>query len=187
MKRRVIFLLEEPSMKAFLEEFLPRLVANWQHGKDYLLVSHEGKSDLEQSVRNKMRGWKEPGVRFVIVRDNDGGDCREVKHRLMEACRGREPEVVIRLVCQELEAWYLADAEALAQAYPESRRKIGRLVKRHPDPDACQKPSRELERTLSGFRKMEAARRMGRLLVPDRSRSASFRIFASAVLRLAGR
>jgi hypothetical protein len=30
MSGRVVFLLEEPSMKAFLQEFLPRLVPGWQ-------------------------------------------------------------------------------------------------------------------------------------------------------------
>ena len=38
-------------------------------------VPHDGKDDLERSIPRKLRGWREPGVRFVIVRDNDRGDC----------------------------------------------------------------------------------------------------------------
>lgn len=75
MSGRVIFLLEEPSMKAFLLEFLPRLVPGWRHEEHFLLVPHEGKSDLDKSIPRKVKAWREPGVRFVIVRDNDGADC----------------------------------------------------------------------------------------------------------------
>ena len=46
---RLVFLLEEPSMKAFLEEFLPRLMP----GFDFLCLSHEGKQDLEKSIDRK--------------------------------------------------------------------------------------------------------------------------------------
>lgn len=43
MNGRVVFLLEEPSMKAFLREFLPRVVRGWRENEHFLLVAHEGK------------------------------------------------------------------------------------------------------------------------------------------------
>lgn len=54
MTGRVIFLLEEPSMKAFLLEFLPRLIPGWQHEIDFLLIPHQGKSDLDKSIPKKL-------------------------------------------------------------------------------------------------------------------------------------
>lgn len=39
---RVIFLLEESSMKAFLLEFLPRLIPGWVHEQHFLRVTHDG-------------------------------------------------------------------------------------------------------------------------------------------------
>ena len=64
---RAVFLLEELSMKTLLEGLLPRIVP----GMKFLCVPHEGKLDLEKSVPKKLRAWREPGVRFVVLRDND--------------------------------------------------------------------------------------------------------------------
>lgn len=50
MSGRVIFLLEEPSMKAMLAEYLPRLVPGWIQGQHFLLLPHQGKSDLDKSI-----------------------------------------------------------------------------------------------------------------------------------------
>ena len=44
--RKVIFLLEELSMKAFLEGYLTRLMPDL----DFLFIQHEGKQDLEKSI-----------------------------------------------------------------------------------------------------------------------------------------
>lgn len=184
---RVIFLLEEPSMKAFLLEYLPRLVPGWKHEQHFLLVPHQGKSDLEKSIPNKLRNWREPGVRFVIVRDNDGADCRDLKARLLDMSDGvvRQRAALVRLVCQELEGWYLGDDTALEQAYPQVRRAIRSLIRRFPDPDACPKPARELERLTPDFQKQDAARRLGGLLRYQDNRSASLRVFSQGVEQLA--
>lgn len=184
MTGRVIFLLEEPSMKAFLLEFLPRLIPGWRHEEHFLLVPHEGKSDLDKSIARKLSAWREPGARFVIVRDNDGTDCAALKTRLLGLCQGAPRQVLVRLICQELEAWYLAQAEALTKAYPSGVKAIKRLTDRYADPDACVKPSRELARVIPQFQKQDAARRLGQLLAVDDTRSASFRVFVNGVQRL---
>ena len=48
----------------------------------------------------------------------NGGDCRALKKRLTALCAdtGRA-DVLIRIACQELEAWYFGDPPALAQAF----------------------------------------------------------------------
>ncbi|WP_260682384.1 DUF4276 family protein [Tepidimonas fonticaldi] len=181
----MIFLLEEPSMKAFLVEFLPRLIPGWCHEEHFLLVPHEGKSDLEKSIARKLSAWREPGARFVIVRDNDGANCAALKARLLGLCQGASRHVLVRLVCQELEAWYLAQPDALAGTYPSRAKAIKRMARRHNDPDACAKPSRELARVIPEFQKQDAARRLARLLAVDDTRSASFRVFVSGVQQLA--
>jgi len=185
MTGRVIFLLEEPSMKVFLQAFLPRLVPGWREQEHFLLVPHEGKSDLDRSIARKLAAWREPGARFVIVRDNDNAVCAALKQHLLALCSIGNREVLVRLVCQELEAWYLAQADALARAYPASARAILRLAARHADPDACAKPSRELARVIPEFQKQDAARRLGQLVEPADNRSASFRVFVAGVRRLA--
>lgn len=185
MTGRVVFLLEEPSMKAFLCELLPRMIPGWREQEHFLLVPHEGKSDLDRSIPRKLNAWKEPGVRFVIVRDNDGADCAALKARLLGLCQGAPRQVLVRLVCQELESWYLAQPNALADIYPSSAKAIKRLARRYADPDACAKPSRESARAIREFQKQDAARRLGQRLVPDDTCSASFRVFVSGVRQLA--
>lgn len=184
MSGRVVFLLEEPSMKAFLREFLPRIIPGWREGEHFLLVPHEGKSDLENSIVRKLKAWREPGVRFVIVRDNDGADCVALKARLLGLCQGVPRQVLVRLVCQELEGWYLAQPRALAAAYPSRGKAIRKLASRYADPDTCASPSRELARVIPEFQKQDAARRLGQRLAPHDTRSASFRFFVSGVQQL---
>ncbi|MDE0079091.1 MAG: hypothetical protein OXO50_16340 [Caldilineaceae bacterium] len=55
---RVVFLLEEASMRDLLVGLLPRLYPNMVF--EYLV--HEGKSDLDRSIPRKLRAWREPGV-----------------------------------------------------------------------------------------------------------------------------
>ena len=83
MQGRLILLVEEPSMKVLVDGLLPRLFPGWQKGTHFLCVPHEGKSDLDKSVPRKLKEWKFPGDRFVIVRDNDNADCVVLKARTL--------------------------------------------------------------------------------------------------------
>jgi hypothetical protein len=186
MKGRVIFLLEEPSMKALLDPLLPRLVPGWREGEHFQCVPHEGKSDLDRSIPRKLAAWREPGVRFIVVRDNDGGDCLALKARLIELCRSAgRPDSLVRLVCQELESWYLGDLQALSAAFGDPRLATPVLRKRHVDPDSSRKPSVELRRLAPTFQKIGTARVMAAQLDEARNTSRSFRVFVSGVRRLA--
>lgn len=179
---RLVFLLEEPSMKHLLQALLPRLMP----GVNFLCIPHEGKTNLEHSIPRKLMAWNEPGTRFVIVRDNDNGDCHRIKERLRALCvQGGHPEALIRLPCQELEAWYLGDLQALADAYacPRLVRLAGKAKYRNPD--ALLKPAAEIEKLIPGFQKQTAARRMGARLSGDSNNSRSFQVFLAGVHRLA--
>lgn len=187
MQGRLVFLLEEPSMKHLLAGLLPRLMPGWVEGEHFLCVPHEGKSDLDRSVPRKLTAWQVPGDRFCVLRDNDAAACEEVKARLVKLCAdsGR-PDTLVRLACQELEAWYLGDLEALAEAFKEPRLCGPAMRKRFVDPDAWQKPSVEVQRVLPQFQKGQGARRMGvALRGADESRSRSFQVFVVGVRRLA--
>lgn len=175
---RLIFLLEERSMQVLLDGLLPRLFPDLC----FLCVPHEGKSDLEKSIPRKLRAWREPGARFLILRDNDGGDCRALKQHLASLCRqaGRE-EATVRIVCQELEAWYLGEPEALAQAFGLPRlRRLGDQA-RYRDPDRVTRPSDALAQEIPEFQKVSGARRMADHLSSQRNRSRSFHAFIEAI------
>ena len=177
---RLVFLLEERSMKTLLEGLLPRLVP----GLSFICVPHEGKQDLQKSIPRKLRAWREPGVRFVIVRDNDGGDCCALKSSLSALCAdaGRD-DALVRIACQELEAWYFGEPQALTQAFDGSQL-IGIDQKaRYRDPDAIQQPSRELVKMIPEYQKVSGARRMAANLSRDGNRSRSFQVFMEGVER----
>ena len=180
---KVIFLLEEPSMEALLEDMLPRFFPDVA----FQYVPHEGKQDLERSIPRKLRAWKEPGVRFVVLRDNDGNDCKVLKERLRLLCeRGGRQDSLVRIVCQELEAWYFGEPEALAEAYDRpSLQHIGRK-RGFREPDTIQKPSERLQKIVPEFQKKSGARRMAQHLSKERNKSASFHALLDGIEVLLG-
>ena len=187
MQGRLIFLVEEPSMKVLLDGLLPRLFPGWQKGTHFMCVPHEGKSDLDRSVPRKLKEWKVPGDRFVIVRDNDNADCVAIKARYVSVCGacGR-PESPVRLVCQELESWYLGDLWAMAQAFAQPNLDTPGHRKRFANPDGWQKPSVEVGRLVAGFGKVAGARSMAVYLQAcEQNRSTSFKAFTIGVRRVA--
>lgn len=177
---RIIFLLEEYSMKVLLEGLLPRLVP----GLSFLCVSHEGKQDLEKSVPRKLRAWREPGVRFVVLRDQDAGDCRELKKRLVDLCAaGGHPNTLVRIACQELESWYLGEPSALSQAFGNEQLKHLGAKARFRDPDLVVRPSDEIEKLIPEFQKVSGARRMADYLSRAGNNSRSFRALMEGIER----
>lgn len=180
---RLILLLEERSMKALLDGFLPRLFP----GLDFLCVPHDGKRDLELSIPRKLRAWREPGARFVVVRDNDGVDCRELKATLCRICvSGGRSDVLVRIACQELEAWYLGEPDALADAYGEESLRTLQRRKKFRNADEILRPSVELERLIPAFQKVSGARLLAQHLSRERNTSASFQALVGGIGRLAG-
>jgi len=186
MQGRIIFLLEEPSMKSLLDGLLPHLFPGWQPGEHFLCVPHQGKSDLDRSVPIKLRAWQHPDDRFVIVRDNDNADCTDLKARFRALCRAnRRPDTLVRLVCQELESWYLGDLQALAAAFGNPKLDSPANRKRFAAPDTWQKPSVEVQRMVPTFQKIGGARAMAGHLGNPTNRSPSFRVFVTGVAGIA--
>jgi hypothetical protein len=186
MQGRIIFLLEEPSMKALLDGLLPRLFPGWVHGRHFQSVPHEGKNDLDRSIPRKLSAWRIPGDRFVIVRDNDNAACVDLKARLCALCtKGGRPETLVRLVCQELESWYIGDLEAVAAAFGVPKVCSPALRKRFAKPDNWQKPSAEIKRLVPSFQKLSGARIMAQHLSLTSNLSHSFRVFVDGVRRAA--
>jgi hypothetical protein len=123
-------------------------------------------------------------VKFCVVRDNDGSDCTALKKRLVDLCRdsGRE-DTLVRIACQEIEAWYLGAPDALAAAFDRDELRAISARARFRDPDTIIKPSRVLEELVPAFQKVSGGRRMGALL--DRSNSSrSFQALVAGLERI---
>ncbi|AVS63021.1 cytoplasmic protein [Paracidovorax avenae] len=186
MQGRIIFLLEEPSMRVLLDDWLPRLFPGWRDGQHFQCIPHEGKSDLDRSIPRKLAAWRIPGDRFVIVRDNDNADCIDLKNKLRGLCtQGGRPETLIRIVCQELESWYLGDLAALAAAFDQPKVDTPAHRKRFIKPDDWQKPSAEVKRLVPSFQKSSGARAMAKHLRPETNHSKSLQTFVAGVRHMA--
>lgn len=180
---KLIFLLEEPSMKYFLEGILPRVLPE---EVDFQLIPHQGKHDLEKSIPKKLRGWNEPGdIRFVILHDQDNKDCIELKQSLLSLCESTNRPVLVRIACQELESWYFGDINALIRAYGKTKLKKISGQKKYRTPDNIPSPKEELYKLIPEHQQIEGAKRIAPFMDIERNTSVSFQVFVKGIRRLA--
>lgn len=108
---KLVFLLEEASAKAMLEGLLPNIIPE---SIDPKYIVFDGKQDLEKQIERKLRGWLEPNSAFIVLRDQDSGDCLEIKEVLVRKCNeAQKPDTIVRIACRELESWYFGDLKAV--------------------------------------------------------------------------
>jgi hypothetical protein len=194
------FLVEEPSMEAFLEGLLPTLLG----GVSFAIYPSQGKMDLLERLPARLRGyasWLPHSWRIVVLLDRDDDDCRALKRKLGDiARRGGFParsatrrSITNRIAIEELEAWYFGDWDAVRAAYPKAPPGVpGRAWCR--DPDAVRGGTWEaFERVLQrcgyfggGLRKIEAARAIAPHIQRTRTRSRSFKVFCDAMIAMCG-
>ncbi|MFH1157590.1 MAG: DUF4276 family protein [Pseudomonadota bacterium] len=180
--RRIVFLLEDRSMKHFLEAFIPRFFP----GLIFLCIPHDGKTDLEASIPRKLKGWNVPGDRFIVIRDNDGSNCKKLKAKLVDLCvGGGRPDTLVRIACQELEAWYLGDLDSLKNIYGLTVN-VNQNKQPYRNPDGIGSPTAEVERLADGFQKTDGARCLGAVLNPRKNQSISFKMLVAGIEKVSG-
>ena len=168
-----------------LRQLLPKLRPELREFEHWMIINHQGKSDLEKSYPRKMKQWGEPGVRFIIMRDNDGADCVALKARLASRMPDNPPTHLIRIVCQELESWFIGDMRALKAAYPAAGRHQTFKTLANTHPDTLTNAS-DLLKVLTGTKaKRLTAELIAQHMKPAVNRSGSFQIFVAGLDRLA--
>ena len=88
-------------------------------------------------------------------------------------------------MCQELEAWYLGDPSALAQAFEDDSLRSITKKARFRDPDAVVQPFAALVELAPAFQKVSGARAMAPCLAIDKNSSRSFNVFVKTIKDLA--
>lgn len=164
-------------LKVILPKIIPPEVA-------FILVTHEGKRDLEVSIPRKLRAWQNPGARFVIVRDQDAADCRDLKEHLRTLCvQAGHRDSLIRIACHELESWFLGDLPAVSRAFdlPQLEKLAGKRKFR--EPDLLGNAAEELQKLVSRYKKVGGARAIAPHLDLIANRSHSFRVFLAGIQR----
>lgn len=198
------FVVEEPSMEAFLSGLLPRPLG----AMSFSIYPFQCKDELLGRLPARLRGyanWLPESHRILVVVDRDDDDCEQLKQRLegfalraglwtRSSPKGERFTVVNRLAIEELEAWYFGDWEAVRVAYPRVSATVPKQS-RYRDPDGIVGGTWEaFERVLkqtgyfkTGLRKIEAARAISAHLDPARNKSRSFAAFRDVVLEMVTR
>ncbi|MCB9497646.1 MAG: DUF4276 family protein [Fibrobacteria bacterium] len=186
MSRTLVVFVEETSAKTLLETILPKILPP---EVGHRIVPFEGKSDLEKQLIGKIRGWKTPNSRFLVLRDQDSGDCRKVKEHLLELCRQAGcTDALVRIACHELEAWYLGDLSAVERGLDIRGISGQSAAAKFRDPDRLNNAAQELKLLTRGtYQKVGGSRRIAPYLdLSGQNRSVSFRMFCDGIRRLGG-
>jgi putative uncharacterized protein XOO0504 len=198
--RHLAVLVEEESMKVFLEGFLPeRLDRDWT----FEAHSLQGKHRLLKRAVKLAKGHHDSGHHVLILVDRDASDCIQLKKQLTDslasaglslasAKQRRTGDALVRIVVQELEAWFLCDP-ALLVVYPGIRSGY-RNARRYRDPEGipdCWESLRDLVHKAGyDFSKVSCARRMSHLMAQREddtcNDSASFQHFVRGLSQLTG-
>lgn len=167
----LVIFVEEPSMEAMLRGLMPSIGLDLSR---VTIIAHQGVSDLESSLPRKLRSWKDQNAYFLIMRDNDRGNCEARKAKLLAIAEaaGKAERTVVRIVCQELEAWFLGDPVALEKANYISVGRRPNVLRC--DPDNVQHPADAIKRLIANYQKFQGAQTISSFLNPDDNRSKSF-------------
>jgi hypothetical protein len=133
-------------------------------------------------MERKLRSYLNPDARFIILRDQDSGDCLVVKERLMDKCRlAHKENAQVRIACRELESWYLADLAAVSLAFGMPHLASRQSVSKYRNPDSMECPSAELKRLVPSYQKVGGSRTIAPFLDLDNNRSRSFSHFVESI------
>ena len=175
-------------MKEFLQVLLPRLLpSKWRIHENYFIRSFEGKSDLQNNIASKVKVFSKRDIGLVILHDQDSNDCILLKKRLTDLCNenGSCPKI-IRIVCKELESWYLGDLDAIQSSYPKfkSSKYKAKAIYRMPD---NWYGSEEMKKLLpKEFQKIGTAKKIPEFMNFDSNKSVSFNQTIQGLIKFFG-
>jgi hypothetical protein len=194
------FLVEEPSVQAFLAACLPRLFGTEVTFKIHV---HQGKPDLLGKLESRLKAyakWLPENARIVVLVDRDMSDCKVLKAKMDKAAAaaglatratsgGPTWRVVNRIAVEELEAWFFGEWNGVRRAYPKvASNTVHKAAFRQCDQitggtwEAFERVMRKAGYFVGGLRKVEAADAIGSVFDPLDCSSPSFATFRGALL-----
>jgi len=207
-------LVEDSSGERLLDVLLPQLLGEQGDPHTWRLHAYKGigrippglnvrgdpaKRILLDQLPRILRGYgRTAGIdAVVVVLDSDRRDCEVFLAELQALLIGCQPtpDTLFRLAIEEMEAWYLGDRDALAEAYPRAKHDV---LHRYVQDSVCSTwelladaiyPGgstliKRLGWPLPGQVKHEWAARIGPLMDPDRNVSPSFGKLRDGLRRL---
>lgn len=181
--KTLVFFLEEPSAKEMLKGVLPNIIPENVH-LDFKIF--EGKQDLEKNLGKILRAWNKPDCVFLVLRDQDSGDCIKIKNNLFEMCRNsKKIPAIVRIACRELESFYLGDLNAIETGLGIHGLAKKQNTEKFRNPDKLSNPSIELEILTKGvYQKISGSRAIAPHLDSNNNRSHSFSVLIKGIRKL---
>jgi hypothetical protein len=179
--KKLVFLLEEQSMKEVLTVILPKIIPTTFL---FQCVHHNGKTALRKSIPIKTKGWREPNVRFIIVQDKNSSDCRKLKEGLYNLIdESRRDSALIRIVCTELESWFLGDLNAVEKGYRInlSANKEKALFR---NPDTISNAKQVLKKLVPSYQQISGSNVIAQFMDITKNKSHSFNVFIQGIEQL---
>ena len=181
---------EERSAKNVFDIILPKILPQNVLFKVY---PHQGKEDLEKSLPKTIPTIsKMPGAKILIVRDQDSGDCRAIKENIRKIIEDKcHCDFSIRIVCKELEGWFLGDLVAIELAYTRFKSSQYKDNANMRDVDSIVNPSDYLCRIIPEYSrsknlpKIEVSQKISPFLTIENNTSTSFQHTINAIRQLA--
>lgn len=183
----IVFLTEEKSMQVMLEKLIAAYWPESTPGINWIVLSFQGKSDLEKNIALKMKSWNYGTPHFVILRDQDGSDCKAVKTAIRRKAKQGGQPFTVRVVCNELESWFLGELDAVEAAYPKSKASKHKQSAKFRDPDAVGNANQELEKLVQVAGKVGRAEVIASFFDPTMCISNSFKVFWRTATELLGK
>ncbi|MCL2406520.1 MAG: DUF4276 family protein [Defluviitaleaceae bacterium] len=184
--KTLVCLVEEPSARYMLEGVLPRLLPNINTH----FIVFEGKQDLEKQLVKKIMYWQKLDSLFLVLRDQDSGDCVSIKNNLTNLCdKTGKKGVLVRIACRELESYYFGDLAAVEIGLGFSNNSLAKFAKkaRYRIPDNIENVSDELLKITSGtYQKSLGSRAIGKYLSIENNTSNSFNSLIAGLKNLFG-
>lgn len=182
----IVFLTEEKSMQVTLEKLIAASWPKSMPGVHWIVLSFQGKSDLEKNIARKMNSWSYGTPHFVILRDQDGNDCKAVKAALSRNAKEGGRPFTVRVVCNELESWFLGELDAVEAAYPKSKASKHKQAAKFRNPDGLGNANQELEKLVQVAGKVGRAEAIASFFDPTKCLSNSFQVFWRTATELLG-
>jgi hypothetical protein len=123
-----------------------------------------------------MHSWNYGEPHFIMLRDKDGADCKVLKARLQSHASKAGKPFHIRIVCEQLESWFLGDLAAIEAAFPRTLATRFSGAAKYRNPDLLTNASDELARFTGVFGKVSKATAIAPHLELDRNKSPSFQL-----------
>lgn len=182
--KTLVFFVEGPSEIELLRALGTRLLPP---EVEMEIKRFHGKQDLEANLVRLLRGWRKPDSAFLILRDQDKGECRPAKEKLAALCReSGKSEWLVRIACRELESFFLGDLAAVERGLDVKGLGAKQGKQKFRNPDELRNPADELSLLIGKpYSKIAGARAIAPCLDLDRNTSRSFNALISGIRRLA--